>query len=111
MAVFAVHEVIDHASLYGTWTVQSVERSEIFNRVRLVFCSTSRMPCDSNWEDSGGQSFVKDFFIGFVVFEGSCSRFKSVPRVCMINFKVSASIKAVGETEEIHLQQAHFLDG
>ena len=67
--VLAFDEIVDHAALNWTGSVESVERGQVFDRIGLVAAQDVAHPVRFKLEDARSESAVKDFLVGFMVLQ------------------------------------------
>src|SRR5271157_821218 len=109
-APLAVDEVVNHAALNRTRTIQRIQGGEVFNRGRLVATQHVAHAVRFKLEDAGRQSGVEDLFVGDRVVEDEGLQVKPLAAGLHNEAKSVVDNRQRRKPEEVHLQQTEFLD-
>ena len=110
-AMLAIDEVVDHAALNGAGTVEGVQGGEVFDGVGLVAAQHVAHAAGFKLEDAGGQRAVEHFFVSFMIIEREGCEINLLAAGLRDQFHRVIQNGERRQAQEIHLQQAHLLDG
>src|ERR1700747_2141860 len=67
--MLAIDEVVNHAALDWSRSIQRVESGQVFNRMRLVAPQHVAHAMRFKLEDARGQTLVEDLLIGVIIIQ------------------------------------------
>src|SRR5215469_148738 len=105
LAVLAVDEVIDHAALNGTRTVEGVERGQVFDARGLITAEDVAHAVRFELEDGGGFAARKESVGGFVV-ESKAVEIDGNAAVVLHHFDSVVKNGERSQAKEIHFEEA-----
>ena len=110
-APFTFDEVIDHAALDGAGTIECVERGQVFDGGGLVASQHVAHAARFKLEDTGRQCAMEDLFVRHLVVEIDSGHVDGDALVLLDELETVVDDSQRGEPKEVHLEQAHLLDG
>ena len=108
-APLALDEVVDHATLDGTGTVERIEGGQVFYRVRLIASQHIAHAAGLELENAGSQRAMKDFLVGLRIVQWDQRHIERASALALNELQRVVNHGERGEPKKVHLEQAQLL--